>query len=156
MKAAVFAHLLKYLLKCASKYIQDSYASSYLWESIQYGIEFVLSHPNGWEDAEQSEMRRAAVLAELISDTDIGHARLSFVTQREARIHFTIHKGLPAIRNGEGVVIVDAGGETIDIGSYCKNLSGGAIDKFDEVGAPQREEFRITPQSSSVHSDCRN
>jgi hypothetical protein len=157
VKAAVFADLLKYLLKCASGYLQDCYGSG-MWASIQYGIEFLLSHPDGWEGAQQSEMRRAAILAGLVPDTATGHARLSFVTEGEASLHFAIQNGLPtsAIRNGEGVVIVDAGVETIDISSYCKNVSGGSIDKFDEVAAPQREAFQITPQSSRLYSDGRN
>lgn len=103
-------------------------------------------------------MRRAAILAGLVPDTTAGHARLSFVTEGEASLHFAIHNGLPtgAIRNGEGVVIVDAGGGTIDISSYCKNVSDGSIDKFDEVAAAQCKEFRIAFQSSRSHSDGRS
>lgn len=41
-------------------------------------------------------MRRAAVLADLIPDTTAGHARLSFVTEEEASLHFSIQDGLPA------------------------------------------------------------
>ena len=145
----VFADFLEYLLKCASAYLQDSYGTGW-WASVQYQIDFVLSHPNGWEGAQQSEMRRAAILAGLVPDTTAGHARLSFVTEGEASLHFAIHNGLPtgAIRNDEGVVIVDAGGGTIDISSYCKNVSGGSIDKFDEVAVPQCEE------SITAHSFC--
>jgi hypothetical protein len=63
---------------------------------VQDQIDFVLSHPNGWEGTQQSEMRRAAVLANLIPDTTAGHARLSFVTEGEASLHFSIQNGLPA------------------------------------------------------------
>ena len=59
-------------------------------------IDFVLSHPNGWEGTQQSEMRRAVVLAKLIPDTPEGHSRLSFVTEGEASLHFSIQNGLPA------------------------------------------------------------
>ena len=41
-------------------------------------------------------MRRAAVLAGLITDTEAGHLRLSFVTEGEASLHFSIHNGLPS------------------------------------------------------------
>ena len=80
------------------------------------------------------------------------------MTEGEASLHFAVHNGLPtgSIRNGEGAVIVDAGGEAIDISSYYKNVSGESIDKFDEVAAPQREAFRITPQLSCLHSDGRD
>ena len=93
----VFADFLRYLLECASSYIQDTHANGPdLWISVQDQIDFVLSHPNGWEGTQQSEMRRAAVLADLIPDTPAGHARLSFVTEGEASLHFSIQNGLPA------------------------------------------------------------
>ncbi len=56
---------------------------------------FVLSHPNGWEGTQQSQMRTAAILAGLIPDTPTGNARLSFVTEGEASLHFAIQNGLP-------------------------------------------------------------
>ena len=94
---AVFADFLRYLLECASSYIQDTHANGpNLWMSVQDQIDFVLSHPNGWEGTQQSEMRRAAVLADLIPDTTAGHARLSFVTEGEASLHYSIQNGLPA------------------------------------------------------------
>ena len=93
----VFADFLRYLLQCASSFIRDTYANGPdLWKSVQDQIDFVLSHPNGWDGTQQSEMRRAAVLADLIPDTKAGHARLSFVTEGEASLHFSLHNGLPA------------------------------------------------------------
>ena len=93
----VFADFLKYLLECASGYIQDTHANGPdLWNSVKHHIEFVLSHPNGWEGTEQSEMRRAAILAGLIPDNASGQFRLSFVTEGEASLHFSVQNGLPA------------------------------------------------------------
>jgi len=85
------------LLKCASSYIRDTHANGAdLWDSVEREIHYVLSHPNGWEGREQSQMRRAAVLAGLVTDTEAGHLRLSFVTEGEASLHFSIHNGLPS------------------------------------------------------------
>ena len=93
----VFADFLRYLLDCASSYIQDTHANGPdLWNSVKSHIDFVLSHPNGWECTQQSEMRRAAVLAGLIPDNASGHSRLSFVTEGEASLHFSVQNGLPA------------------------------------------------------------
>ena len=93
----VFADFLRYLLECASSYIQDTHANGPdLWNSVKSDIDFVLSHPNGWEGTQQSEMRRAALLAGLIPDNATGHSRLSFVTEGEASLHFSIDNGLPA------------------------------------------------------------
>ncbi|KAF8873975.1 hypothetical protein CPB84DRAFT_1817940 [Gymnopilus junonius] len=92
--------IVEYLLECSSSYIKSTYPNGDdLWKSVMGDIEFVLSHPNGWEGTEQTQMRRAAV-------------------------------------NGEGVVIVDAGGGTVDIGSYRKSQQGpkGA---FEEIAPPQ-------------------
>ena len=93
----VFADFYRYLLDCASSYIQKTHADGpKLWISVQDEIDFVLPHPNGWEVTQQREMRRAAVLADLIPDTTAGHARLSFVTEGEASLYFSIQNGLPA------------------------------------------------------------
>ena len=92
----VFADFLRYLLECASNYIQDTHANGPdLWESVKSHIDFVLSHPNGWEGTQQSEMRRAAIQAGLVPDNESGHSRLSFVTEGEASLHFSVQNGLP-------------------------------------------------------------
>jgi hypothetical protein len=135
----VFADFLAYLLKCASSFIQETHANSAdIWASVKNEIHFVLSHRNGWEGAQQAEMRKASVLAKLLPDTSAGHARLSFVTEGEASLHFAVQNGLPmgVMEDGEGVVIVDAGGGTIDISSYSKNV-GEAKHRFEEVAPPQ-------------------
>ena len=93
----VFGDFLRYLLECASSYIQDTHANGPdLWNSVKSHIDFVLSHPNGWEGTEQCEMRRAAVLAGLVPDNASGHSRLSFVTEGEASLHFSIKNGFPS------------------------------------------------------------
>jgi hypothetical protein len=135
----VFADFLAYLLECALSFIKETHANGAdLWRSVKNEIHFVLSHPNGWEGQQQAKMRKASVLAKLIPDTTAGHARLSFVTEGEASLHYAVHNGLPTgvIDNGEGVVIVDAGGGTIDISSYSKNVREGK-HRFEEVAPPQ-------------------
>lgn len=92
----VFADFLAYLFECASTYIQETHPNgAALWKSVEGKIDFVLSHPNGWEGSQQSQMREAAILARLIPGTLEGNARLSFVTEGEASLHFAIHNGLP-------------------------------------------------------------
>ena len=91
----VFADFLRYLYQCAQKYIEETYFNGpKLWENLQPTSEFVLSHPNGWEGTQQGMMRQAAVTAGLIPDGAAGQARLSFVTEGEASLHFCIQKGL--------------------------------------------------------------
>jgi len=40
------------------------------------------------------------------------------------------------MQNGDGVVIVDAGGGTIDISAYRKN-AGDSKARFEEIAVPQ-------------------
>ena len=92
----VFADFLVYLFHCAEDYVKETHANGpTFWASIKKDIDFVLSHPNGWEGTQQQEMRKAAVLAKLIPDTANGHSRLSFVTEGEASLHFSVQNGLP-------------------------------------------------------------
>jgi len=91
----IFGDYLRYLFDCASRYIQETHANGpTLWASLENNIDFVLSHPNGWEGKEQNSMRRAAVLAGLITDSPAGQARVSFVTEGEASLHFAIESGV--------------------------------------------------------------
>ena len=149
----VFADFLSYLLECPSSYIQDIHANGAdLWASVKDQIDFVLSHPNGLEGKQQGEMRKAAILAKLVPDTTAGHARLSFVTEGEAILHFAVQNGLPigAMKVGDGVVIVDAGEGIIDISSYSKNFRE-AKDTFEEVAAPQCKTFQLLLRKKSHH-----
>ncbi|KDR71212.1 hypothetical protein GALMADRAFT_75189 [Galerina marginata CBS 339.88] len=135
----VLADFLKYLFQCASSYIQVAHANGEsLWKDLEGDIDFVLSHPNGWEGKEQAQMRKAALLAGLVADTTAGHSRLSFVTEGEASLHFSVRNGLPdgVMNNGEGIIIVDAGGGTIDISSYCRTTKGSQ-DTFEEIAIPR-------------------
>ena len=91
----VFADFLRYLNQCTRSYIQETHANgSCLWESLEHQIAYVLTHPNGWEGAQQSEMRRAAVIAGLVPDTEEGRSRVSFVTEGEASLNYCIQHGL--------------------------------------------------------------
>ncbi|KAI0773051.1 hypothetical protein BD413DRAFT_656213 [Trametes elegans] len=117
----VFADFTRYLFDCARRYITETHANGEsLWTSLQDRIEFVLSHPNGWEGPQQGKMGQAAIMAGLVPDTPEGHARVHFVTEGEASLHFCIRSGLTTdtIMDGKSVMIVDAGGGTVDISSY--------------------------------------
>lgn len=90
----VLADFLRYLLHCLASYIEDTHHNGpALWTSLQDTVYFVLSHPNGWEGKEQSQMREAAVKSGLIPDTHSGHSRVAFVTEGEASLHFAIESG---------------------------------------------------------------
>ncbi|RXW25679.1 hypothetical protein EST38_g186 [Candolleomyces aberdarensis] len=134
----VLADFLKYFHHCAEAYIKGAHPNGEdLWRSVILDIEYVISHPNGWEGYQQSQIRSAIVLAGLVRDTEDGNSRVTFVTEGEASLHFAIDFGFPAksMKAGEGVVIVDAGGGTIDISAYRKKE--GKVNKFEEITISQ-------------------
>lgn len=93
----VFGDFLQYLFRCTRSFIIDTHANGQaLWHAVEHDIQLVLSHPNGWEGAQQTKMRRAAVYGGLIPDADEGKARIRFVTEGEASLHACVLNGLAA------------------------------------------------------------
>ncbi|KIP03242.1 hypothetical protein PHLGIDRAFT_130274 [Phlebiopsis gigantea 11061_1 CR5-6] len=133
----VFADMLRYLYACVHRFITETHGNgTSLWASVQSRISFVLSHPNGWEGPQQAKLRQAAVRAGLVPNDAAGHARIHFVTEGEASLHFCVNSGLAAdyIQDGSRVMIVDAGGGTVDLSSY-KFVSTNPLT-VEEIAAP--------------------
>ncbi|KAF9047821.1 hypothetical protein BJ165DRAFT_1387797 [Panaeolus papilionaceus] len=136
----LFADFLRYLHSCARSYIEERHAKGgEFWQMLQPEAHYILTHPNGWEGAQQSQMRRAAVLAGLITDDILGHSRLSFLTEGEASLHFCVGSELTAesCKSGKGILIIDAGGGTIDISAYKYVPRSG----YEETTVPQCRRF---------------
>ncbi|OJA08932.1 hypothetical protein AZE42_05319 [Rhizopogon vesiculosus] len=145
----VLADFMRYLFQCARTYIQESHLN--LWRSVENSIEFVLTHPNGWEGPQQQQIRRAAELAGLIScKKEQSHVHL--LTEGEASLHFCVTNVIASNAfsspiavsdfpveeedqsDSQGVVIVDAGGGTIDLSAYSMKLSPTS---FEEIAPAQ-------------------
>ena len=91
----VFGDYLAYLYRCTRSFITDTHANgASLWNAVESDIQFVLSHPNGWEGPQQTRMRNAAVYGNLVPDTNEGKARIRFVTEGEASLHACVLSGL--------------------------------------------------------------
>src|SRR6266550_2437417 len=86
----IFGDLLKYLYKSATDFIREREGDR-RFELVGANIDFVLSHPNGWEGKQQSEMRCAAIGAGLVKDMFEALKRISFVTEGEASLHFCLN-----------------------------------------------------------------
>ncbi|TFK20835.1 hypothetical protein FA15DRAFT_707737 [Coprinopsis marcescibilis] len=131
----VFADFLRYLFVCTKTYITETHASGEtIWDSLIGNIDLVLTHPNGWEGSQQMQMRKAAVQAGIFSSTEEGSQRLLFATEGEASLHYCIQSGLSTedMKKGEGTLIIDAGGGTVDLSAYK-----GTGDVFEEIAIPQ-------------------
>ncbi|KAK0448956.1 uncharacterized protein EV420DRAFT_1313075 [Desarmillaria tabescens] len=136
----VFADFYAYLFQCTKTFILETHQSAQVfWSSVVDNIEFVLSHPNGWQGAEQAKMRQAMIDARLVPNSDEGHTRVRFVTEGEASLHFCIRHGLAShIKDDEAVIIIDAGGGTVDINAYTSVPStADGVRSFEEVALPQ-------------------
>ncbi|KAG7091390.1 hypothetical protein E1B28_010428 [Marasmius oreades] len=130
----VFADFLRYLYQCTIDYIKKNRGADF-FSSLEHNIDYVLTHPNGWEGPQQAQMRQAAVRAGLVS-AENAESRLQFVTEGEASLHYCINKGVMRdedIEPEKGLIIVDAGGGTIDLSAYKKTASG----LFEETARTQ-------------------
>ena len=128
-----------------------------LWRSVENSIEFVLTHPNGWEGAQQQQIRRAVELAGLISSKEEqSHVRL--LTEGEASLHFCVtnviashaFSSIPIAAvsdypsekedqsDSQGVVIIDAGGGTIDLSAYSMKLSPTSFEEISPAECKSR------------------
>ena len=154
----VFGDFLAYMYRCTRNFITDTHGNgAALWNAVESDIQFVLSHPNGWEGAQQTKMRRAAVYGGLIPDTNQGKARIRFVTEGEASLHACVLNGLAAdvlsVRlpffdqylpltmhlsfqdpSKHGFLIADAGGGTLDISAYAIRHTSPLI--MEEIAPP--------------------
>ena len=79
------------MYECTKRYIRERQGNDIL-ESVGTNVEFILSHPNGWEGKQQSEMRHAAVNAGLAASAHEASERINFVTEGEASLHFCLNK----------------------------------------------------------------
>ena len=73
---------------------------------------YIIGHPNGWEGLQQSKMRQAAVSAGLIGDSQADYARIHFVSEGEASLHYCLDGGLAS-----DVIKVRSFKPTISLGS---------------------------------------
>ncbi|KAJ3569485.1 hypothetical protein NP233_g5017 [Leucocoprinus birnbaumii] len=156
----VLSDFLCYLNECAKQYIQEHHPGigNDVWAKGSE-IHYILPHPNGWEGPQRSLMKQAAENACLI--TGGGPNQLSFVTEGEASLNRCVEKGLindsirgwyldfyscsnckalticvQRLKRGEGMIMVDAGGGTIDMSVYALDPKS-AGKWFEEIAQPQ-------------------
>ncbi|KAK7472165.1 hypothetical protein VKT23_000287 [Stygiomarasmius scandens] len=130
---AVLADFLRYLMRCVQKFIiQSMYNGLSFWESVEDRIQFILPHPNDWEDPQKSQMRRAAVQAGLITGSTQDCDRVQFVTEGEAILHFCLNNGYNTSIGR--IVVVNAGSDTVDLSAY--QGTNNDQPKFEGIAKP--------------------
>ena len=51
----IFADFLRYLYDCTRKYIREMHtARETVWSTVEDNIDYVITHPNGWEGFQQA------------------------------------------------------------------------------------------------------
>ncbi|KAF8632111.1 hypothetical protein AX15_002042 [Amanita polypyramis BW_CC] len=125
----VLADFLRYLYQSTKQYIRDRTGSD-IWESVHTNIEFVLCHPNDWEGKQQSEMRRAAIVAGLVVNETDTLKRTSFVTEGEASLHFCLDKTPTTLEThaNDGLMVLVCGDSMIEISTYTQSPTGQFIE----------------------------
>ncbi|MDL5052656.1 Hsp70 family protein [Oscillatoria laete-virens NRMC-F 0139] len=78
-------------------------------------ILWCLTIPAIWKDAEKSFMRRAAIKAGLITDSESDRDRLLLVLEPEAAAIYCQEKDQSQLEAGKCFMVVDCGGGTVDI-----------------------------------------
>ena len=85
----LFSDFVRYLFDSTKAlFISSDQNGEHRWNSVSGNIELVMTHPNGWGGPQQSQLRTAAVQANIVPDTPEGHARVHFVTEGEASFNF--------------------------------------------------------------------
>ncbi|KIL64030.1 hypothetical protein M378DRAFT_163749 [Amanita muscaria Koide BX008] len=130
----VFTDFLRYLFKSAKGYITETERivdPTFTWSSIERNTYFVLTHPNGWGRKQQSQMRDAAIAADLVNRSTVAD-QIAFVTEGEASLRFCVDKNPELHHERGGLLVVDCGGGTIGLSAYSQNRQGD----FKEIVPP--------------------
>lgn len=134
----VYADLLRYMFDHAQKFfVENTPAGGQIWERLRNDVAIVLATPNGWDTQQHSFLRDVAILSGIVSEGDAG-ARVDFVTEGEASVHYALAhtKGKSWLQPGVMFVVTDAGGSTVDSTLYeCKSLEPSLV--LEEVCASE-------------------
>ncbi|KAJ7675459.1 hypothetical protein B0H17DRAFT_1182845 [Mycena rosella] len=131
----IFADHLGYIKDQVKSFITTTYGSGgNIWDILSPTMYVILTTPNGWEGAQQSRMRQAAIDAGLVDEA--GARRVKFVTEAEAAVLYAADSGSVGdwlVQDGH-LILCDCGGGTIDITGYKINAVKPAL-KLEESSA---------------------
>jgi hypothetical protein len=95
-----------------------------IWARVRDSMVIVLAIPNIWDIREQATLRRAAIMASLVTEENASQL-LQFVTEAEASVHCALAQGPSEWLKQRAVfAVVDCGGSTVDTTIYrCVSTS---------------------------------
>lgn len=167
-KEDVLSDYLRYLHDCTRDFIEDTHPDGvFLWRSLHGGAQFILSHPTTWGGKQHDTLRRCMAQSGLLHDPHSN--RMTFVSEGEANLHYIMrHRhelGLAGDvsyvdahslhqpnahtyqQSGAGILVLDAGAGTVDIGSY--NVTQWSPVVMEELNIP--ESALVSSFRPSVH-----
>jgi hypothetical protein len=81
---------MRYLLQHTKPVFEDRIVDGKtIWENYHSDMVLIIAHPNGWGIREQEFLRKAAIEGGII-DAATAKARIRFVTEAEASVHYCI------------------------------------------------------------------
>ena len=114
---------MKYLIKNTQVVFGQSIPNGEdIWRRLRSTMVVVLTTPNGWDFAQQSVLRKAAIAAGLVTEQN-AYNLLDFVTEGEASVHYALvySQTKTWLKVGTIFAVIDAGGSTVDSTVYeCK------------------------------------
>ncbi|KAI9566206.1 hypothetical protein HD554DRAFT_2174667 [Boletus coccyginus] len=126
----ILTDFIKYLFTAAKTHIEEHYMG-FNWISIENSIEFVFSHPNGWEGLQQQKYREAIQGAGLIPGPE-EQTRVCMITEGEASLHYCVSSLLEDSTDTEpqAIIVIDAGGGTIDLSAFSVTFDPVACEEI--------------------------
>lgn len=88
----VFGDYFAYLSSAVHSFVRSAHPTL-PHEKLFSTATYIIAHPNGWEGAQQSKLRRAAICGSLVPDSPEGRARVVFVSEGESSLHFCMKGG---------------------------------------------------------------
>lgn len=86
----IYGDFMSYLLKHTREFFEDRViAGDSVWKDYFESSDIIIAHPNGWGVNEQDFLRRAAIRAGF-PDPEYSTAKIRFVTEAEASVHFCL------------------------------------------------------------------
>jgi hypothetical protein len=115
----VYADLMKYLMEHTRRFFETTTShGAEIWARVRDTIVIVLATPNIWDIREQATLRKAAIMASLVTEENASQL-LQFVTEAEASVHYVLAQGPTKWLKPRTVfAVIDCGGSTVDTTIY--------------------------------------
>jgi hypothetical protein len=121
----IYSDYINYLYTKTKKFfIESSPSGQNIWDRLEHSIVMIFCIPNGWDISQQVFIRDAVIKTGLVSE-DEADARIEFITEGEASVHYVLAHTANTrwLKKEDMFTVIDAGGSTVDSTLYqCKSV----------------------------------